>query len=67
MSTKNLTRYQSVLDMAVDVFGDTETARKWLESFNLVLGAAPVEWLDSDERTDEVRKILNAIAFGGPA
>lgn len=65
MSAKNLTRYQSVLDLAVDVFGDTETASKWLESCNIALGAAPIEWLDSEERADEVRKILNAIAFGG--
>jgi uncharacterized protein (DUF2384 family) len=47
------------------VFGDAEKAREWLNRKNLALGSTPLVMLATETGTNEVRKVLNAIAYGG--
>jgi putative toxin-antitoxin system antitoxin component (TIGR02293 family) len=54
-----------ILDLAVDVFGDLEVARTWLEHPNRVLkGSAPLELLDTDAGVEQVTQVLNRIEYG---
>ncbi len=50
---------------ALSVFGSKKTAHDWLNSFNLILGDTPVHFMDEQNGTDEVHKILHSIAYGG--
>jgi uncharacterized protein (DUF2384 family) len=54
-----------IIKMAEKVFGSAEVAKRWLKTNNLALGKAPVEFLHSDDGVQEVKKVLNAIAYGG--
>lgn len=47
------------------VLGDAEKAKRWLNQKNLALGSTPTAMLVTEAGTNEVRKVLNAIAYGG--
>lgn len=54
-----------ILDLAVEVFGDLEVARTWLERPNRVLqGSTPLELLDTDAGVERVTQMLNRIEYG---
>lgn len=50
---------------AEKIFGDAEKAKRWLNQKNLALGNTPFAMLATEAGTNEVRKVLNAIAYGG--
>jgi uncharacterized protein (DUF2384 family) len=49
---------------AEKIFGDAEKAKRWLNRKNLALGSAPITMLVTEADTNEIRKVLNAIAYG---
>ena len=51
--------------VAAEVFGSTEKAERWMNTYNLVLNAPPVDLLNSEVGINELKKILNAIKYGG--
>ncbi len=54
-----------ILDLTVDVFGDLEVARTWLERPNRVLkGSAPLELLGTEAGVEQVTQVLNRIEYG---
>lgn len=63
--SERLERITLIEDEAKKVFGDAERAKSWLLSSNNALGSVPLTLLDTDIGTTEVRKVLNAIAYGG--
>lgn len=65
--SERLARIATVEAEADDVFDSPELARRWLLEPNTALGDAPLSLLDTDAGTDEVRKVLVAIAWGAAA
>ena len=51
--------------LATEIFGDEKLASSWFKSNNLVLGMSPNAWLKLDRDADEIKRILNAISYGG--
>ena len=51
--------------LATETFGHEKIASSWLKSNNLLLGMSPNEWLKLDRGADEIKRILNAIVYGG--
>lgn len=58
-------RISAIRAEAERVFGNAEKARNWLNRENLALGSTPLVMLATEACTNEVRKVLNAIAYGG--
>ena len=54
-----------VKKLAIETFGDEKLASSWLKSNNLALGMSPNSWLKLDRDADEIKRILNAISYGG--
>lgn len=63
--SEKLERIAEIEAEAEDVFGDGDKARNWMLKYNTALGSAPLSLLDTELGTVEVRKVLNAIAYGG--
>lgn len=60
-----LARIARITADALRIFGDVETARRWLSRKHLVLGnAAPLELLDTDSGAEQVTDELTRIEFG---
>lgn len=57
-------RISIILAEAESAFGDAEKANRWLNQKNLALGNTPFAMLATKAGTNEVRKVLNAIAYG---
>ena len=53
--------------LATETFGDEKLASNWLKSNNLLLGMSPNTWLKLDIDADEIKRIFNAICYGGVA
>lgn len=58
-------RISIIMAEAERVLGDAEKAKRWLNQKNLALGSTPTAMLVTEAGTNEVRKVLNAIAYGG--
>lgn len=65
--SERLARIAAVEAEAGGVFGSQDLAKRWMLERNLVLGEAPLTLLDTDAGSDEVRKVLAAIAYGATA
>ena len=65
VESERLERIAQVEFEAELVFGDPDSAKKWLLQENSALKSQPLAMLDTDIGTKEVRKALNAIAYGG--
>lgn len=63
--SERLERIAEIEAEAEDVFGDSGKAKNWLLKMNRALGSTPLTMLDTEIGTIEVRKVLNAIAYGG--
>ena len=67
-ASERLSRQADIMSQARELFGDEETAMTWLHMPNLAFqNAAPINYLDTDQRALAVRQALNAIATGGVA
>ena len=51
--------------LAIETFGSKEMAEKWLHSENFVLKSTPISMAESESGLLEVKRILNAISYGG--
>ena len=51
--------------LATETFGSKEMAEKWLHSENFVLKSTPISMVESESGLLEVKRILNAISYGG--
>lgn len=58
-------RISAIRAEAERVFGDAKKAKRWLNQKNIALAETPLKLLATEAGTDEVRKALNAIAYGG--
>ena len=65
MKSKASTAKAELKKLASQTFGDEKLAIGWLKSNNLALGMSPNAWLKLDRDTDEIKRILNAISYGG--
>ena len=65
--SEKLARLALIEVEAEKVFGKKTVAREWLLSKNTALGDSPMSLLDTELGSIEVRKMLNAIAYGGVA
>jgi uncharacterized protein (DUF2384 family) len=52
--------------LAITVFGDPIKAHNWLQSWNDVLQARPVDLLDTEADLERVAKAMTAIEQGLP-
>lgn len=57
-------RLAKIVAHAEDVFATQEIAHDWLRSTNQVLGAAPIDILDTEAGADQVDQILGRIEHG---
>lgn len=51
--------------LAVESFGSESKANKWLNTTHSLLGTTPASFAQTNSGINEVRKILNAIRYGG--
>ena len=51
--------------LATETFGNEQLASSWLKSNNLALGMSPNSWLKLDRDANEIKRIINAIGYGG--
>ena len=65
MKTNMPTTKAEVKKLAIETFGDEKLASSWLNSNNLALGMSPNSWLKLDRDANEIKRILNAISYGG--
>ena len=56
---------RSALSFHIETFGDDKLASSWLKSNTLLLGMSPNTWLKLERDADEIKRILNAICYGG--
>lgn len=68
IASERLSRQADIMSQARELFGDEKTAMIWLHTPNLAFQhAAPINYLDTDQRALAVRQALTAIAAGGTA
>jgi len=65
--TECLERIAAIEAEAEDVFGTPEKTKSWMLKNHMTLGNTPLSKLDTDIGANEVRRVLNAIAYGGVA
>ena len=65
MKTNMSTTKAELKKLATQTFGDEKLASSWLKSNNLLLGMSPNSWIKLDRDADEIKRILNAIGYGG--
>ena len=51
--------------LAIETFGSKSKADSWLNKFHPILGNTPIATAESSLGLIEVKKILNAISYGG--
>jgi uncharacterized protein (DUF2384 family) len=57
---------EAVTQMAIEIFGNRNTAIKWMRQPNQALdGTAPRDLMDMEPGAMSVRQLLNAITTGG--
>lgn len=66
-SSERLARIALIEAETEKVFGTTQKAKNWLLKPHLTLGDIPLALLDTDIGASEVKRVLNAIAYGGAA
>lgn len=63
---QRLDRAASIARMAEDVFESKEIATSWLATPNEALdGASPASQCETEHGAQQVRRVLNAIEYGG--
>lgn len=65
--SERLERIAVIEAEAEDVFGAPDKAKNWMLKSHMTLGSTPLSMLDTDIGATEVRRVLNAIAYGGAA
>ena len=65
MKSNMSTTKSELKKLANQTFGDDKLASSWLKSNNLLLGMSPNTWLKLERDADEIKRILNAICYGG--
>lgn len=61
-------RIARIADLAVELMGDEEKAKRWMRTRHRSLGAeTPIAQLDTEIGSENVRQALYAIAYGGVA
>ncbi|RTZ41787.1 DUF2384 domain-containing protein [Candidimonas sp. SYP-B2681] len=66
VASERLDRIASVALMAEGVFEDQEAAARWMSSSNVALGGdAPVMLCETELGARQVRRVLNALEWGG--
>ena len=65
MKSNRSTNKTELKKLATDASGDEKLASSWLKSNNLALGMSPNKWLKLNKDADEIKRILNAIGYGG--
>lgn len=67
MKTKSTSQLRliEIKTLAVETFGTQSKAEHWLNTTNLALGDTPLSFANSESGTIEVKKVLNAISYGG--
>ena len=55
----------NIYALAIETFGSKSKAEKWLQTTHPVLGATPIAVTEKPSGLIEVKKILNAISYGG--
>lgn len=65
--SERLERIAVIEAEAEEVFGTSEKAKSWMLKNHMTLGSAPLSLLDTDIGATEVRRVLNAVAYGGAA
>lgn len=65
VESERLVRIAQIQAEVEEVFAAPDLAKRWMLEPNSVLGEPPLSLLDTDTGTDEVRKVLAAIAYGG--
>lgn len=58
---------QEVVARAQETFGTPEKANRWLNTYHMLLGMSPIEYLDAGGSKNDILRILNAISHGGAA
>lgn len=58
-------RFDEARVLAIETFGSKVMAEKWLHSENFVLKSTPISMAESESGLLEVKRILNAISYGG--
>lgn len=56
-----------ILTAAVETFGDSQKAERWLHAHNLILGMSPANYLENGGNKGDVLRILHSISYGGVA
>jgi uncharacterized protein (DUF2384 family) len=51
--------------LAIETFGSKSKADQWLNSHHIILGTTPMTFAQSNSGPEEIKKILNAISYGG--
>jgi putative toxin-antitoxin system antitoxin component (TIGR02293 family) len=67
LESERLTRIAMIEAAAEQAFGDAEIAKEWMTTENMAFGETPLSFLDTEAGAREVRKVLNAIAYGASA
>ena len=55
---------KEIMILSIEVFGEEGKAERWLNSYNLLLSASPIESLKDEESIINIKKILYSIAYG---
>lgn len=58
-------RLESLMVDAVMLFGNSGKAKKWMTQYNEAFCGTPISMLNTEIGTDEVRKVLASISYGG--
>jgi antitoxin component of MazEF toxin-antitoxin module len=71
VSISNYSEFEPTVDVeviarAIETFGTSEKAHRWLKKRHLTLGVSPAEYLNAGGEKDDILKILSAISYGGP-
>jgi putative toxin-antitoxin system antitoxin component (TIGR02293 family) len=65
-ASEGVVRVADITRMAEETFGGRDGATQWLTARNLALGGqTPLSMLDTEPGAGEVRRLLNAINYGG--
>lgn len=51
--------------LAIETFGSKSKADLWLNSPHMILGTTPITFAQTTSGLEEIKKILNAISYGG--
>lgn len=57
--------FTNIQNLTTETFGSKSEADKWLHAIHPILGATPIAVSETPSGLTEVKKILNAISYGG--